>query len=110
MTIKAGVVGSTGYAGAELCRLLLTHPEATLSAISSVSFEGKPLSEVYPSLNEICTMTCGDENAVVANSDVVFACLPHGLSQELAAKCIAAGKVFIDLGADFRLEREEEYQ
>ena len=43
-------------------------------------------------------------------SDVIFAALPHGLSQELAAECDAKGKVFIDLGADFRLENEEEYK
>ena len=46
--IKAGVIGATGYAGAELCRLLLSHPQAQLTALSSVSFEGKALSEVYP--------------------------------------------------------------
>ena len=47
-TVKAGVVGATGYAGAELCRLLLGHPQAELSAISSVGFQGQPLSAVYP--------------------------------------------------------------
>ena len=47
---------------------------------------------------------------MVEQSDVIFAALPHGLSQELAAECIRAGKVFIDLGADFRLESEDEYQ
>lgn len=46
--IKVGVVGATGYAGAELCRLIYSHPEAELAAISSVSYEGKALSEVYP--------------------------------------------------------------
>ena len=47
--IKAGIVGATGYAGAELVRLLTSHPEAEISAISSVSFEGQKLSDVYPS-------------------------------------------------------------
>ena len=54
-------------------------------------------------------MVCENQDAVVEKSDVIFAALPHGLSQELAAKCIDAGKAFIDLGADFRLESEEEY-
>ena len=49
MKIKAGIVGATGYAGAELVRLLTAHPEAEISAISSVSFEGDRLSDVYPS-------------------------------------------------------------
>ncbi len=107
--IMAGVVGATGYAGAELCRLIMGHPEAELAAISSVSFEGKALSEVYPAYFHICDMICGTQEQVVEKSDVIFAALPHGLSQELAAECIRAGKVFIDLGADFRLESEEEY-
>ena len=47
--IKVGIVGATGYVGAELVRLLYSHPQAEIAAISSVSFEGKPLSEVYPS-------------------------------------------------------------
>lgn len=47
---------------------------------------------------------------IVEKSDVIFAALPHGLSQELAATCDKAGKAFIDLGADFRLESEEEYK
>lgn len=108
--IKAGIVGATGYAGAELCRILSGHPEAEIAAISSVSFEGKALSDVYPAYFHMCDMVCGTEEEVVEKSDVIFAALPHGLSQELAAKCYAAGKVFIDLGADFRLEKEEEYQ
>lgn len=108
--IRAGVVGATGYAGAELVRLLSGHPGAELAAISSVSFEGKPLSEVYPAYYHLCDMVCGTQSEVVEKSDVVFAALPHGLSQELAAECYANGKVFIDLGADFRLENEEEYQ
>ena len=109
MKIKAGIVGATGYAGAELVSLLTAHPEAEISAISSVSFEGDKLSDVYPSYTFLNDMICENQDAVVEKSDVIFAALPHGLSQELAAKCIDAGKAFIDLGADFRLESEEEY-
>lgn len=108
--IKAGIIGATGYAGAELARLLTAHPEAELCAISSVSFEGKKLSEVYPSYRCLNDMICGDGETVIEKSDVVFAALPHGLSQETAAKCYQANKVFIDLGADFRLEQEEDYK
>lgn len=107
--IKAGIVGATGYAGAELVRILLGHPEAEIAAISSVSFEGKKLSDVYPAYYHLCDLVCGTQEEVVAASDVVFAALPHGLSQDLAAECKAKGKAFIDLGADFRLESEEEY-
>ena len=107
--IKAGVIGATGYAGVELVRILLRHPEVELAAISSVSFEGQALSEVYPSLREICDLPCGTADEVVKNGDVVCGALPHGLSQETAAACVRAGKRFIDLGADFRLDDAEEY-
>ena len=107
--IKVGIIGATGYAGVELMRLLLSHPEVEIAAISSVSFEGKALSTVYPSFLSLCDMECGTGEQVVKLSDVVFACLPHGLSQELAAQCVTQSKVFIDLGADFRLESEEQY-
>ena len=64
--IKAGIVGATGYAGAELVRLLTGHPEAEISAISSVSFEGQKLSDVYPSYTFLNDMVCEDQDAVVA--------------------------------------------
>lgn len=109
MTIRAGILGATGYAGVELCRLLLRHPDAQPTAVGSVSFEGKKLYEVYPNLRELCGLECEGADAVIAASDVVFAALPHGLSQETAAACAAQGKKFIDLGADFRLDDPEEY-
>ena len=108
--IKVGVVGATGYAGSEICRLILGHPQAELAAISSVSFEGMALSDVYPAYYQLCDMVCGTQEEVVEKSDVIFAALPHGLSQELGAQCYALGKTFIDMGADFRLESEEEYK
>lgn len=108
--IKVGIVGATGYAGAELVRLITSHPQAQVAAISSVSFQGQKLSDVYPSYKFLNDMVCEDQAAVVEKSDVVFAALPHGLSQELGAECIKKGKAFIDLGADFRLESEEEYE
>ena len=110
MNIKAGVVGATGYAGAELVRLLTGHPQAELAAISSVSFTGQALSDIYPAYYHICDLVCGTQEEVVEKSDVVFAALPHGLSQELAKTCYDAGKVFTDLGADFRLENEDDYK
>ena len=108
--IKVGIIGATGYAGAELVRLITTHPQAEIVAISSVSFEGQKISDVYRSYVTINDMICENADDVVEKAEVIFAALPHGLSQELAKKCYDNDKVFIDLGADFRLKSEEEYK
>jgi len=108
--IKVGILGATGYAGAELVRLLAGHPAAELAAVGSVSFEGKKLSDVYPAYRGLCDLICLPQDEVLAKSDAVFAALPHGLSQEIAEKCDRAGKLFIDLGADFRLTEESDYR
>ncbi len=107
--IKVGIVGATGYAGAELVRLLLTHPYAEITAVSSVTYEGKKLSEVYPNFKEIAEYTLENSDTVIKKCDVIFASLPHGLSEPLAEKCIEAGKLLIDLGADFRMYDEKAY-
>lgn len=107
--IKVGIIGATGYAGVELIRILLNHPQAELAAVSSVSFEGKAVSEVYPSLYGLCDMPCCPAQEAIEKSDVVFACVQHGISQEFAAQCAARNTAFIDLGADFRLKEETDY-
>ncbi len=107
--IQVGIIGATGYAGAELTRLLMSHPCAEIAALGSVSYEGQKMEDVYPNLRGFCDITLTGEDDVVAKSDVVFASLPHGLSEPLAKKCDAQGKVLIDLGADFRLYEEADY-
>ena len=102
--IKAGIIGATGYAGVELVRILLGHPQVKLEKLSSVSYEGQPLSQVYPMLAGLCDETLATQEEVVAACDVVFAALPHGLSEPAARQCREQGKVFVDIGADFRLE------
>ncbi|MDE7336502.1 MAG: N-acetyl-gamma-glutamyl-phosphate reductase, partial [Clostridia bacterium] len=108
MKIKVGIIGATGYAGVELVRLLLSHPRSELKAVSSVSYEGKKISEIYPNLKDICDMTLQNED-IIDNCDVVFTSLPHGLSEKFAKKCLEKGVKMIDLGADFRLDSAEEY-
>lgn len=108
--IKAGIVGATGYAGAELVRLLKTHPQVELAGISSVSFEGRKIGEIYSNLANVCDMFLTNEDTLIENCDVIFASLPHGLSEKIASKCIKNNVKLIDLGADFRLDKEEEYK
>lgn len=108
--VKAGIVGASGYAGAELVRLLWNHPFVEVSAISSKSYTGKQISDLYPGFYKICDMEFEEEDDVIEKSDIIFASLPHGLSEPIARKCYDAHKKFIDLGADFRLQDEADYQ
>ena len=109
--IKAGVIGATGYAGVELVRILSGHPHVELAAISSVSFSGKELSKLYPNLRgSVDLILNGGPEVMMQGCDVIFASLPHGLSQELAKECADRNILFIDLGADFRLEKEKDYK
>ena len=108
--IRVSIIGATGYAGAELVRLLLTHPNVEIAGLSSVSFAGSEIASVYPNFKKCSLPTLTDADTAIANADVVFASLPHGLSEPLAEKCLSAGKLLIDLGADFRLENEEDYE
>lgn len=108
--IKVSIIGATGYAGAELVRLLLSHPKVELKNISSKSFVGETIGKIYNNLNKYCDKVLIDENNIFEDSDVIFASLPSGLSEEIAKKCFEKNILFIDLGADFRLSNEEDYE
>ena len=116
--IAAGVIGATGYAGVELVRLLLSHPQVGAIYVSSVSFEGQRLEDIYQNLfglcgsadGKICGKTAGlltTAEEVVAASDVVFTALPHGVAEKHADECVRTGKKLIDLSADFRFGEDE---
>ena len=108
--IKVGVIGATGYAGAELVRLLVNHPDVELKAVASVSYDGQNISDIYPNLKEIVPMTLEIPENITSECDIVFASVPHGVSEELAVRCMADDTVLIDLGADFRLHDEADYK
>jgi N-acetyl-gamma-glutamyl-phosphate reductase len=109
--ITAGIIGSTGYVGVELVRLLIAHPEVSALSLSSVSFEGQNVVDIYPNLRGMLRgKTDGilvGADAVVEKSDVVFTALPHGIAEKYAAACIEKGKKLIDLSADFRFDEDE---
>ncbi len=102
---KAGIVGASGYAGAELVRLVAAHPELDLAWATGDTQAGTPVRELYPNL----APALGDaaftrfEPAAADGLDVVFLALPHGASQALAPDLRARASVVIDLAADFRL-------
>ncbi|MDD4834808.1 MAG: N-acetyl-gamma-glutamyl-phosphate reductase [Lutispora sp.] len=107
--IKVGIIGSTGYVGHELLRILTNHKKVKIAQISSYSYEGQSIDSIYGNLNKISSLMCTNPEKVIASSDLVFTALPHGLSEEIAEKCLEKDKICIDLGADFRLKDEEEY-
>ncbi|TYO94439.1 N-acetyl-gamma-glutamyl-phosphate reductase [Desulfallas thermosapovorans] len=112
MKIKVGIIGATGYAGAELVRLLSAHPEAELVALTTQSYGGKSFCEVYPHLYKYVDQKCCELDIpdLVGKADVIFAALPHGHAIPVAREVLKQGKKFIDLGADFRFDRREVYE
>ncbi|MHB8156082.1 MAG: N-acetyl-gamma-glutamyl-phosphate reductase [Desulfocucumaceae bacterium] len=110
--IKAGVIGATGYAGAELVRLLSDHPMVRLAGLTTRSYAGKPFWEVYPHLYKHTAMICEDLDlaGLVGRCDVVFTALPHGNSMPVAAEVSRQGKKLVDLGADFRFNDHSIYE
>jgi N-acetyl-gamma-glutamyl-phosphate reductase len=108
--VKIGIIGATGYVGAELLRLLLSHPKVEISALSSVSFDGQEISNVYKNFFNKTNLICESADDVVSKSDLIFTALPHGLSEDIAKGAIDNNKICIDMGADFRLSDENEYE
>jgi len=109
--IRVGVLGATSYTGAELVRLLGFHPGASISYVSSQSYDGKTLSSVFPALAGICDdVLIPPHEAAALDADCVFSCLPHAASAELLLPVIDRGIKVIDLSADFRLRDANVYK
>lgn len=111
--IKVGVVGSTGYAGYQLSTILSQHKNVSIVFLASHNYSHMKFSEVYGSLGGILENVCIDIQEVeykLGNIDVLFLALPHGQSFELVNKAISSGVKVIDLGADYRLRSNEDYE
>jgi len=108
--MKVSVIGATGYTGAELVRILLGHPEVKLGSITSKSFAGKKISDVYPNLNSDLVCEEIHLDRVSSDSVLVFVALPHSVSMEVVGKLYSRGKKVIDLSADFRITNPSVYE
>ena len=109
--IKVGIVGGTGYTGVELLRLLATHPDVELTAITSRKEDGLPVADMYPSLRgHVKLAFSSPDKANLEQCDVVFFATPHGVAMAQAPALLAAGVKVIDLAADFRLKDQAKFE
>lgn len=104
------VLGASGYTGAELVRIIATHPGLRIRALSADRKAGLPMAQVFPHLRhlDLPPLVTMDEIDLAA-VDLVFCALPHGLSQALV-RTLPAGVKVVDLGADFRLRDPAAYE
>jgi len=110
--IKAGIIGATGYAGAELVRILLGHPDVKIVWYGSRSYKDKRFAEVYQNVFQIVGDVCREDDleALADEADVIFTATPQGyLGGLLTDKILSKTKV-IDLSADYRIKDPAVYE
>ena len=104
--MKVGIINVTGYAGAELARILHRHPEVEISSVTGRSGAGRNLGDVFPHLSDIDIQIDAE---LTGSLDFVFSALPHAASAEALSNIIASDIKAVDISADFRLRDLETY-
>lgn len=109
--IQCAVIGATGYTGMELVKILLRHPRVRITALTTRQKGNLPLRQLLPMLPPSVSLKLEAYSfqGVRGRADVVFLCLPHTGAMETARKFVKAGKIVIDLSADFRLRDARDY-
>ncbi len=110
--LKLGIIGATGYVGAEVLRLLSTRKDIEITTVVSNSFVGQPYSSVYPSLRGIFDKPCDalDMDAISQKADFFITALPHGVSTDVIPILLKKGKRIVDHSADFRFRDVAVYE
>ncbi len=110
--IRASILGATGYGGAELVRLLLSHPDVEIAYVAGHSTVGQKYNEVYPQFTGLFELDVEavDVDRAAAAGDVVFSCLEHGVGTDTVAAVVERGAKVLDFSADFRLKSVETYE
>lgn len=108
---KAAIAGASGYTGLELIRLLDAHPEIEISCVTSEQSAGKAVSEIFPGLRNRVDLLLEPLNpqTVAAKADIIFTAVPHQSAMAVVPEFLQAGKVVIDLSADYRLCNADVY-
>jgi N-acetyl-gamma-glutamyl-phosphate reductase len=103
--LKIAIVGSSGYTGGELYRILLHHPGAVVTAVTSEKSAGKPITDIFPHLLGLTDLVCEplDPASIAKKADLAFLALPHVTAQEAAFQLHKQGVKVVDLSADYRL-------
>lgn len=102
--IKIGIVGGTGYTGVELLRLLIMHPQAEITVITSRQEAGRAVADIFPNLRGHIDLNFSEpDTEVLASCDVVFFATPHGVAQASVPELLDRNVKVIDLSADFRI-------
>ncbi|MFI7404357.1 N-acetyl-gamma-glutamyl-phosphate reductase [Streptomyces sp. NPDC049541] len=110
MAVRAAVAGASGYAGGELLRLLLAHPEIEIGALTGNSNAGQRLGALQPHLLPLADRILQETTPeVLAGHDVVFLALPHGQSAAVAEQ-LGPDVLVVDMGADFRLKDAADWE
>ncbi len=109
--LNIAIVGSSGYTGGELMRLLLNHTRVAVTTITSEKSAGKPITSIFPHLAALTSLVCEplDPDTIAKKSDFVFLALPHVTSQEAAFRFHKLGKKVVDLSADYRFSDPSVY-
>ena len=108
--VRIGILGASGYTGAELLRLLLDHPAAEIRWLTADRNAGQPLAALFPHLAHLGLPALQKLDDVdVGAVDIVFCCLPHGLTQAVVKGLPGSVRV-VDLSADFRLRDLGQYE
>ena len=110
--IKAGIIGSTGYAGGELARLLLQRDDVEVVWYGSRSYVDKKYASVYQNMFRLVEADCLDDNMkeLAREADVIFTATPQGLCASLVDEEILSETKIIDLSADFRIKDAAVYE
>ena len=110
--ITVGIVGASGYTGAELARLLGNCPDVKLVVATSRQYKGKNLADVYPNLAGMVDIVCEDLNTeeMANRADLFFTAVPHQTAMAIVPDLLKAGTKVIDLSADFRLHDAKVYE